>query len=111
MAKKKTALKPSETLNVLLDEVSGPTVGDLAAELISAMGGTRSFALEYVKELRSSAVKGVAKAKMLEGIMRIVTASSAQNKGNERDESAMSDDELREEAMRLLGGDKVDAPA
>lgn len=99
-------VKPSEALPILLDAPKSATVDELAQHLVAQCGGVAAFAKEYIKEMRGQ--KGVAKARMLDGIMRIVTSSSTLNKKLASDEHGLSDEELAEEARRLLG--KADGP-
>lgn len=90
--------KPSEALDAILASGKAINVADLAEHLIDAIGGTQEFARLYVDELK--AARGIAKSKMLEGVMRIVNqASQGQKTG---DPSDMSDAELRAELLRFL---------
>jgi hypothetical protein len=105
VAAKKKAPKPSEVLPILLADTKGVSVGDLAEHLIAAIGGVKAFAELYVREMKSPGVKGVARARMLDGVMRIVTAHSSLNKKLGDDEHGMTDAELAAEAKSLLERD------
>jgi hypothetical protein len=96
--------KASEALDPILKAGKALKVGDLAEELISAIGGTAEFARLYAKELQDGTKPGsVARARMLDGILRLVTNASAQNKSMARTEDEMEDEELAEIARELLG--------
>lgn len=106
--------KASEALAPILEAGRALKVADLAEELVSAIGGTAAFAKLYASELTEGTKPGsVSRARMLDGILRIVAQSSAQQKGMERPEDQLSDAELQAIAhdyfARLAGkGDPVD---
>jgi hypothetical protein len=96
--------KASEALDPILKAGRSISVGDLAEELVSALGGAKNFAAMYAKELQTGTKPGsVSRAKMLDGVMRIVTSSSSQNRGKEVDDTQLDDDELNEVVSGLLG--------
>jgi len=95
--------KASEAIDPILKAGKALKVGDLAEELISAIGGTAEFARLYAEELQDGTKPGsVARARMLDGILRLVTNASAQNKSMARTEDEMEDEELAEIARELL---------
>jgi hypothetical protein len=95
--------KASEALDPILKAGKALKVGDLAEELISAIGGTAAFAKLYAEEITGGTKPGsVSRARMLDGVLRIVTNASAQNKSLARTEDEMDDDELLAIASELL---------
>lgn len=103
MAAKKPKQTASEALMPILASGKDISVGELAEELIAEAGGAKEFARLYIKELKQGTKEGsVARARMLDGILKIVTSSSAQNKGQGRTEDQMSEEELALTAKRLL---------
>lgn len=87
--------KASDVLEPIIAAGRALKVGDLAEELISAIGGTKEFAKLYAEELKTGTKPGsVARARMLDGVLRIVGQASSQNKGMERPEDQLTDAEL-----------------
>ena len=103
MAAKKPKPSPSEALAPILGAGKEISVSELAEELIAEAGGAKSFAKLYIQEMRNGTKEGsVARARMLDGILKIVTSSSAQNKGQGKTEDQMSEEELQAVARTLL---------
>lgn len=103
--------KPSEAINAFLKSGRGINVAELAEELISAFGGSREFARTYHTEFKEGTKPGgIARSKMLDGVLRIITAAGAQNKGQKGDVSVLSDEELSEELCRLLRKQGLEIP-
>lgn len=99
MAKK----SPVEVLAPILDSGRGINTAELAEEMIAAFGGARKFSQSYYTEFEGCKVGGIARTKMLDGVLRVVTAAGSQNKGrNMGDPSNMSDEDLMAELGRLL---------
>src|SRR6187399_1681454 len=100
----KTKLNPAVALNALLHAPRSVTTGELADHLIAEMGGIKEFARSYVAEVNANKSGGVAKARLLDGVLRLVTNASAQKKGQLEDDGAgLTDEELHAEAARVLG--------
>jgi hypothetical protein len=92
--------KASETLAPILKAGRTINVSDLAQALIAEFGGHVAFAREYVAEAKKSG--GVSKARMLDGVLRIVGQASVRNKDMRKPEGKMTDQELHAEALALL---------
>lgn len=103
--------KASEALDPILKAGKALKVGDLAEELISAIGGTAAFAKLYADEIKVGTKPGsVSRARMLDGVLRIVTSASAQNKSLGKNEDEMDDQELLQIARELLDRAPIISP-
>lgn len=101
--KKKSLPTPSNQLvESLLKDSKSYNVGDLADQIITELGGINGFAKLYAKEINNTDEGSIARARMLDGIMRLVTNASAQRKDLARDEADLSDEELVAELSRIL---------
>jgi hypothetical protein len=98
--------EPTEALGVVLDAGRAINTAELAEELIAAFGGSRKFAHQYHLEFEGCKAGGIARTKMLDGVLRVVTAAGSQNKGKmgAGDPTGMSDEELLAELAKLLAG-------
>ncbi len=95
--------KASEALDPILRAGKAVNVAELAEHLISALGGTPAFAALYAEEVMKGTKPGtVSRARMLDGVLRVVGQASAQQKGKQVDEGEMSDEELAAVATELL---------
>lgn len=94
--------KAADALLPILTAGKAINVAELAEELIHAMGGVREFAALYIKELKETKPGGIAKARMLEGVMRIVTSASVQAKGSKKAEDEMSVSELEAVVLGVI---------
>jgi hypothetical protein len=77
-------------------------VAELAEELIQAFGGARKFAARYYHEYRAAKAGTISRSRMLEGVLRTISISSAQTKAAQRDEGSLTDSELATAALDLL---------
>lgn len=110
MAAKKPKTTAADALAPILAAGKEISVAELAEELVAQAGGAKEFAKLYMTELKQGTKQGsVARARMLDGILKIVTSASAQNKGQGKTEDQMTDEELRATARRLI--EKGQSPA
>lgn len=84
--------KPSEVIKVAEKAQQRLDVAELAHELMSAFGGAREFATSYFREFDEAPCGSIAKAKLMEGVLRIVVMANAK-KGSD-DETNLTDEEL-----------------
>lgn len=95
---------PSVAIGLVLDSGRAINTAELAEELISAFGGAREFARSYHVEFVGCKAGTIARTKMLDGVLRVVSAAGAQNKGvrSASDPSGMTDEELMAEMGKIL---------
>ena len=109
--------KPSEVLALAEGARKSLDVAELAHALLSEFGGIGEFAAAYVAEYKIAKAGTVAKAKMLESVLRMVSWASSRDQGGD-DAGSLTDDELDQEiaaAARAAGivgdPDHDDTPA
>jgi hypothetical protein len=101
---------PTDAIKLVLDSGRAVNTADLAEELISAFGGSKKFAGQYKLEFDGAKAGSISRSKMLDGVLRVVTAAGSQNKGKSAgDPSGMSDDELMGEIGRMLAARGIGA--
>jgi hypothetical protein len=102
---------PVEAIKLVLDSGRAVNTADLAEELISAFGGSKKFAQSYKTEFDGAKGGSISRSKMLDGVLRVITAAGAQNKGAKGagDPAAMSDEELLAEVARMLAARGIGA--
>ncbi len=106
MARKKHA--PSEVVDILRQGSGKVTVTELAEVLMAEVGGPREFARKYAAELDAAPAGGMARTKMLDGIMRVVSQATAKNPDDNLDD--MTEEQLEAEINRLMS-EAADAAA
>jgi hypothetical protein len=95
--------KPSEAIKAVVDAGQPLNVGELAESMVGAFGGPKKLAKLFFDEFNREGTASMARTKMLEAVLRIVTQASAQEAKNKvPGEEELSDDELQGEIVRLL---------
>lgn len=92
---------PSEAVKPLLEAGKAINLGELAEELMGAFGGPKVFATTYHKEFTESRT-AMARSKMLDGVLRIITQATARATGKGDDIASLTDDELSAFVVDLL---------
>ena len=99
---------PSKSVKQLAGEVletvnkagRGLDLAELAGEMLGAFGGPKEFAGAY-HQLYTDAPAGIAKTKLIEGVLRLLTAASAKQNGS-LDLTGLLDDDLKQLLAELL---------
>lgn len=98
MGKVKTAGKQQPPVKAVLDQIrqSADMVSgqELGRELLAAFGGTRKFAEHFVNEFNSIPKHGIARSRMLEAVVKIITQTSRGS--GSLDLTEIGDDQIEE---------------
>lgn len=92
----------SQLVDVALAAKSDTSIATLAAELLRAFGGPARLADAYALEFSLSKEGGMARQRMLQGVISAVTQASAQSKGQAGLVDGFSEEELQAELLALL---------
>jgi DNA-nicking Smr family endonuclease len=101
MAKKKPGVKPSQVLAAVNDAGSDLDIQRLAEELLDAFGGAKAFGLLLKQEYDSDASTSIARANILQSVLRVITQAANKRTG-QQDLSGLTQEELEAQVGRLL---------
>jgi hypothetical protein len=95
-------LAPAQVVGAALEAQTDTDISVLAAELLTAFGGPAKLAAAYKQEFDHGKDGGMARQRMLEGVLRAVSQASAQAKDQQRPVENLSEAELQENLLAIL---------
>jgi hypothetical protein len=101
MSRGKATVPASQVAEIAFQAQTDPSLADLASELLDAFGGCSKLAIAYKKEFDAAPAGGMARQRLLEGAVRVVSQASAQLKDREPVDT-LSDAELKEHLLAIL---------
>jgi hypothetical protein len=102
---------PSKVMEVIEEAGNAINVSEVASELLSAFGGSKTFAASFKQEYDDAKPGSVSRSKMLEAVLRSLQAAAPKDKP--QDLGTVSEQELRQmllQTLRSAGLVVTDAP-